>query len=267
MTATHEKAAFLPLGDFTMTPRVIWISGLAVGIGLVSSGIAFLLLQLISFFTNLFFFQRLSTAPASPANAHLGFWVVLVPVAGALIIGVMARYGSERIRGHGIPEAIEAILINGSRVEPKVALLKPLSSAISIGSGGPFGAEGPIIHDRRRVRVDDRATVSPHQHRAKDPARRGRRCGNVRDICVARGGGAAWGRVAAIRVEAPKPDSRGARQRGCGSFAAVHHGPGSAVSRSIPSRVYRPPRAGRVHHRRSLGRRPVGHSHGRSVCL
>ena len=71
--------------------------------------------------------------------------MVLVPVVGALIIGLMARYGSERIRGHGIPEAIEAILINGSRVEPKVALLKPLSSAISIGSGGPFGAEGPII--------------------------------------------------------------------------------------------------------------------------
>ena len=71
--------------------------------------------------------------------------MILVPVVGALIIGLMARYGSERIRGHGIPEAIEAILINGSRVEPKVALLKPLSSAISIGSGGPFGAEGPII--------------------------------------------------------------------------------------------------------------------------
>ena len=81
----------------------------------------------------------------SPAGHHLGPFVILVPVVGALIIGVMARYGSERIRGHGIPEAIEAILINGSRVEPKVALLKPLSSAISIGSGGPFGAEGPII--------------------------------------------------------------------------------------------------------------------------
>ena len=81
----------------------------------------------------------------SPVGHHLGWYSVLVPVAGALIIGVMARYGSERIRGHGIPEAIEAILINGSRVEPKVALLKPISSAISIGSGGPFGAEGPII--------------------------------------------------------------------------------------------------------------------------
>src|SRR5205085_955089 len=103
------------------------------------------LLKLIGFFTNLFFFQRLSSAMVSPASHTLGPWVVAVPVIGALIIGVMARYGSERIRGHGIPEAIEAILINGSRVEPRVALLKPLSSAISIGSGGPFGAEGPII--------------------------------------------------------------------------------------------------------------------------
>jgi chloride channel protein, CIC family len=81
----------------------------------------------------------------SPAGHTLGLFVVLVPVIGALIIGLMARYGSERIRGHGIPEAIEAILINGSRVEPRVAFLKPLSAAISIGSGGPFGAEGPII--------------------------------------------------------------------------------------------------------------------------
>src|SRR6202043_685831 len=80
-----------------------------------------------------------------PAGNHLGYWSVLIPIGGALIIGVMARFGSERIRGHGIPEAIEAILINGSRIEPKVALLKPLSSALSIGTGGPFGAEGPII--------------------------------------------------------------------------------------------------------------------------
>jgi chloride channel protein, CIC family len=114
-------------------------------IGVASAFIAFVLLRLIGIFTNLFFFQRWSTSMASPAANHLGAWEVAVPVAGALIIGVMARYGSERIRGHGIPEAIEAILINGSKVEPKVAILKPLSSAISIGSGGPFGAEGPII--------------------------------------------------------------------------------------------------------------------------
>jgi H+/Cl- antiporter ClcA len=118
---------------------------LAIVIGLVGAFLAKGLLALIALATNVFFFGRLSTANVAPADAHLGAFVILVPVIGALIIGLMARYGSERIRGHGIPEAIEAILMNGSRVQPKVALLKPLSSAISIGSGGPFGAEGPII--------------------------------------------------------------------------------------------------------------------------
>ena len=93
----------------------------------------------------LFYYGRMSTAPVSPAGNHLGWFAVLIPVAGGLVIGLMARYGSERIRGHGIPEALESILINGSKVQPRLAVLKPLSSAISIGSGGPFGAEGPII--------------------------------------------------------------------------------------------------------------------------
>jgi chloride channel protein, CIC family len=116
-----------------------------MGIGALCAFVALALLRLIGLFTNLFYFGRWSSTMVSPVGNHLGVYSVLVPIAGALIIGVMARYGSERIRGHGIPEAIEAILINGSRVEPKVALLKPISSAISIGSGGPFGAEGPII--------------------------------------------------------------------------------------------------------------------------
>src|SRR5436309_15809702 len=133
------------LGDFTTTSRVIPVAGLAVAIGVFAAYVAALLLALIGLCTNLFFFQRVDTALVSPAGHHLGPFVVLVPIAGALVVGLMARYGSERIRGHGIPEAIEAILMNGSRVEPKVALLKPLSAAISIGSGGPFGAEGPII--------------------------------------------------------------------------------------------------------------------------
>jgi chloride channel protein, CIC family len=133
------------LGDFTTTPRVLVISALALVIGAVCAFVALALLRLIGLFTNLFYYGRWSSALVSPVGNHLGWLSVLVPVAGALIIGVMARYGSERIRGHGIPEAIEAILMNGSRVEPKVALLKPISSAISIGSGGPFGAEGPII--------------------------------------------------------------------------------------------------------------------------
>jgi len=133
------------LGDFTATRRMLLVAPLAIVIGLVGAFLAKGLLALIALATNVFFFGRLSTAAVTPSDAHLGAFVIVVPVIGALIIGLMARYGSERIRGHGIPEAIEAILMNGSRVQPKVALLKPLSSAISIGSGGPFGAEGPII--------------------------------------------------------------------------------------------------------------------------
>jgi len=133
------------LGDFTTTPRVLYLSLLAVVIGVVSSYVALALLRLIGLFTNLFYFHRWRTDLVSPAGSPLGVWAVLVPVGGAFIIGLMARYGSERIRGHGIPEAIEAILMKGGKVEPRVAILKPLSSAISIGSGGPFGAEGPII--------------------------------------------------------------------------------------------------------------------------
>jgi len=133
------------LGDFTTTNEVILIALLATGIGIFSAFVALALLRMIGLFTNLFFFQRWSTALVSPAGNHLGWLEVLVPMIGGLIIGVMARYGSERIRGHGIPEAIEAILLKGGQIEPKVAILKPISSAISIGSGGPFGAEGPII--------------------------------------------------------------------------------------------------------------------------
>ncbi|MBV8708090.1 MAG: chloride channel protein, partial [Acidobacteriaceae bacterium] len=133
------------LGDFTTTVRVIPISLLAILIGFVASFVAWLLLKLIGLATNLFYFGRLDTSLASPADNHLGLFAVAIPVLGSLIVGLMARYGSERIRGHGIPEAIESILMNGSRVQPKLALLKPVSAAIAIGSGGPFGAEGPII--------------------------------------------------------------------------------------------------------------------------
>jgi chloride channel protein, CIC family len=133
------------LGDFTASVRLIPLSLPAILIGVVSAFVALALLRMINLFTNLFYFQRWSIVAASPAGNHLGYGAVLVPVVGALIVGLMARFGSERIRGHGIPEAIESILLHGSRVQPRLAVLKPLSSAISIGSGGPFGAEGPII--------------------------------------------------------------------------------------------------------------------------
>jgi H+/Cl- antiporter ClcA len=135
----------LEKGDFTASVHLLWISVLAFGIGAVCTVVAFVLLRLINFFTNLFYFGQFSFADAIPADNTLGLLAIGVPVVGSLIIGLMARYGSERIRGHGIPEALEAILIGRSRMSAKVAVLKPLSSAISIGSGGPFGAEGPII--------------------------------------------------------------------------------------------------------------------------
>jgi CIC family chloride channel protein len=133
------------LADFTMTRGVIGMSLLALIIGVIGAVVAYVLVQLISLFTNLAYYQRLSLENVTPAGNHMGVWAVAVPVVGGLIVGLMARYGSEKIRGHGIPEALEAILISGSRMEPRVAVLKPVSSAIAIGTGGPFGAEGPII--------------------------------------------------------------------------------------------------------------------------
>ena len=134
-----------PLRDFSTDPRVFFLSGLALIIGTASAVVACVLLWLIAVITNLAFFGRFSSSPAIPGQNHLGVWVIFIPAMGGLVIGFMARYGSEKIRGHGIPEALEAILLGRSKVEAKVAVLKPLSSAISIGTGGPFGAEGPII--------------------------------------------------------------------------------------------------------------------------
>src|SRR4051812_28219167 len=133
------------LSDFTTDLRVLLLSAMALVIGALSACVAYALIWLIAVITNLAFFHRFSSLAITPQEAHLGYGVILVPVVGALIIGLMARYGSPKIRGHGIPEALEAILIGRSRLEPKVAVLKPVSSAISIGPGGPFGAEGPII--------------------------------------------------------------------------------------------------------------------------
>lgn len=148
--ATRDETRAAPpgiahLGDFTTRPRVLLIVAIAVLVGTAGVAAGYVLLRLIRLFTNLAYFGAFTLADLPPARSPLGVWAVLVPVAGAAIIGLMARYGSEKIRGHGIPEAIEAILLGRSRLDAKVAVLKPLSSAISIGTGGPFGAEGPII--------------------------------------------------------------------------------------------------------------------------
>ena len=132
-------------GDFTTDKRVIALIGMAVIVGTGGAFAAWVLVSLISLVTNLVWFGRVSIHAVSLAEAPRSLWMVAIPVLGGLVIGLMARFGSEKIRGHGIPEAIEAILIGGSRMSPKVAILKPVSSAISIGTGGPFGAEGPII--------------------------------------------------------------------------------------------------------------------------
>ena len=156
-SAKHLESSVASLRDFSTTWRVLPISGLAIVIGVVAAYVAVILLRLIGFFTNFFFYLRMSTAFSPPAGAvwpirsvsfaqhHIGWLALFVPIIGGVIVGLMARYGSDKIRGHGIPEAIEAILLHGAKVEPRVAIWKPISAAIAIGSGGPFGAEGPII--------------------------------------------------------------------------------------------------------------------------
>ena len=134
------------LRDFTVDHRTWFLIAAALVIGTGAAGLAVLLLRAIAFATNIFYYHRMSFAMVGPAGSTEPHWIMLlVPVVGGLIVGIMAHYGSDKIREHGIPEAIEAILLNGARVDPKVAVLKPLSAAIAIGSGGPFGAEGPII--------------------------------------------------------------------------------------------------------------------------
>ncbi|MDE3117117.1 MAG: chloride channel protein, partial [Pseudomonadota bacterium] len=143
-TAT-PRARHDTLRDFTADRRLLVLSGMALVTGTFGAAAAWILLKLIALVTNFAYFHTLSAAPYHLAQARLGPLSILVPVAGGIIVGAMARYGSDKIRGHGIPEALEAILIGQSRIAPKIALLKPLSSAIAIGTGGPFGAEGPII--------------------------------------------------------------------------------------------------------------------------
>lgn len=126
-------------------PRVVLVTGLAVLIAFAASLAAQGLTRLIALITNAAFLGRVSTVWSSPAATRLGLWVIPIPIVGGLFVGVLARYGSKAIRGHGIPEAMEQVLFNQSRIPARITILKPLSAAIAIGTGGPFGAEGPII--------------------------------------------------------------------------------------------------------------------------
>ena len=143
------KLAVSPTGEATVVPpaqfRMVTVSLLAAAVGVLAGIVAFLLYKLIGLFTNLVFYHRWSAEFLSARHNHLGPWVILMPVIGGVIIGFMAKYGTDKIKGHGIPEAMEAVLVNRSRIQPRVAILKPISAAIAIGTGGPFGAEGPII--------------------------------------------------------------------------------------------------------------------------
>jgi chloride channel protein, CIC family len=133
------------LGDYSADSRMLLLAGLAAVVGAAGAGLAWVLLKLIFLVTNLFYFHRVAAYFANPGANTLGWTAVFVPVVGGLIVGAIARFGSAKIRGHGMPEAIEAILTGGAKVAPRLTILKPLASAIAIGTGGPFGAEGPII--------------------------------------------------------------------------------------------------------------------------
>src|ERR1700742_906678 len=126
------------LGDFDVTPRLLKIVAFALPIGALVAGVAWCLLRLIGLITNLVFYQRLGTALVAPGEIHHSpLLILLAPVAGGLVVGLIARFGSEKIRGHGIPEAMDSVLTGESKVQPRVAVLKPVASAIAIGTGGP----------------------------------------------------------------------------------------------------------------------------------
>jgi len=137
----RKNSDYNSAGDF----RVLLVSVLGGIIGLIAGVVAYVLLALIAVITNLVYFQRFSSTLPSLKDNPIGIWILIVPALGGLVVGLMAKYGTPKIKGHGIPEAMEAVLVNKSRIAPKVAILKPLSAAIAIGTGGPFGAEGPII--------------------------------------------------------------------------------------------------------------------------
>ncbi len=141
-TLEHDHAGRSPVG---LDRRDLGISALAMGVAVGATVAAEILIRAIALVTNLAYFGRLSVGEAAPRDHHLGAWAIAVPIGGGIVVGLMARYGSKAIRGHGIPEAMEQIRTNESKIPLRMMFLKPLSAAVAIGTGGPFGAEGPII--------------------------------------------------------------------------------------------------------------------------
>jgi H+/Cl- antiporter ClcA len=140
LEAAHIRK-HMPLVD----RRVVWITALSMVLAILATGIAWILTRLINVVTWIAFYGQVRTDVVSPAGHSWGTWAIFVPVIGGVIVGLMARFGSKAIRGHGIPEAMEQILLNESKIPARMTFLKPISAAIAIGTGGPFGAEGPII--------------------------------------------------------------------------------------------------------------------------
>ena len=194
----------LPVEQSPIDRRVLVIGALAIALGLIASVIARLLTALIGLITNLSFYGRWSTDFVGPAGNHLGWLVVFVPVIGGLIVGVMARYGSAAIRGHGIPEAMEQVLFNESRIPARITLLKPLSAAISIGTGGPFGAEGPIIATGGALGSLRRTGAARLGGGAQDAARGRRRRRHVGDVRPRRSAPCCWPSSSSCSSTAPR---------------------------------------------------------------
>jgi H+/Cl- antiporter ClcA/predicted transcriptional regulator len=144
LSSPHGSPWFKEFGK-ALAPQVLLTSAFALVVGLIAGLVAQALLELIYLFTNLFFYGKLSFAVTYPVHHHLGMWVILIPPIGGLLVGIMVHFWEPTLKGHGIPESMEAVLIGKSMVRMRVAILKPLATAFAIGTGGPFGAEGPII--------------------------------------------------------------------------------------------------------------------------
>ena len=257
--------AGVPARSTLVDARVVWLSIISIALAVMAACIAEILIHLIGLVTNISFYGHLS-GPAVPTTEHLGLWVIVVPVIGGLIVGFMARYGSKAIRGHGIPEAMEQVLLNQSRIPPRMTFLKPLSAAIAIGTGGPFGAEGPIIATGGALGSLIGQMMSTTAIGAQDTARRRRGGGHGGDVRQPGVGRAAGGRAAAVRIPPAIAHSRRAGERdGGGSADRVFDG-AQPIFAMPDHRDASRRGAGGLHSDRRDHRRGGGFRHARGLC-